>query len=70
MRRVVDHVGPVPAIALTGYGMEDDVARSREVGFTAHMTKPIDFSKLELMIRQVANGNGEGGFPSGLRPAP
>ena len=53
MRRVVARRGPVPAIALTGYGMEEDIRRSREAGFTAHMTKPIDFTKLEAMIRQV-----------------
>jgi PAS domain S-box-containing protein len=53
MRRVVARRGPVPAIALTGYGMEEDIHRSREAGFTAHMTKPIDFAKLEVMIRQV-----------------
>ena len=55
MRRVVARRGPIPAIALTGYGMEEDILRSREAGFTAHMTKPIDFAKLEAMIRQVAN---------------
>ena len=44
----------VPAIALTGYGMEADVQRSLEAGFVAHLTKPIDFAKLDLMIRQVA----------------
>ena len=60
MRRVVALRGQVPAIALTGYGMEDDIVRSREAGFTAHMTKPIDFTKLEAMIRQVASGNGQG----------
>ena len=55
IRRVVALRGPVPAIALTGYGMEDDIRLSREAGFTAHMTKPIDFAKLEAMIRQVAD---------------
>ncbi|WP_074310562.1 PAS domain S-box protein [Singulisphaera sp. GP187] len=54
MRRIVKQRGPVPAIALTGYGMEEDIVRSRAAGFTAHMTKPIDFTKLEAMIRQVA----------------
>jgi PAS domain S-box-containing protein len=54
MRRVVARRGPVPGIALTGYGMEEDIRRSREAGFTAHLTKPIDFAKLEAMIRQVA----------------
>jgi PAS domain S-box-containing protein len=53
MRRVVSRHGPVPAIALTGYGMEEDVRRSRDAGFAAHLTKPIDFAKLEAMIRQI-----------------
>ncbi len=43
----------VPAIALTGYGMEDDIQKSLEAGFVAHLTKPIDFAKLDLMIRKV-----------------
>jgi CheY-like chemotaxis protein len=59
MRRVVALRGPVPSIALTGYGMEEDIVRSREAGFTTHMTKPIDFTNLEAMIRQVATGNGQ-----------
>jgi CheY-like chemotaxis protein len=29
------------AIALTGYGMEEDVRRCREAGFAVHLTKPI-----------------------------
>jgi len=54
MRRIKT-VRKVAAIALTGYGMDEDIRRSREAGFTIHMTKPIDFTKLEAMIRQVAN---------------
>ncbi len=55
LMRKVKAVRRVPAIALTGYGMDEDVRRSREAGFTTHMTKPIDFTKLEAMIRQVAD---------------
>ncbi len=44
----------VPAIALTGYGMDDDVHKSREAGFVAHLIKPLDFTKLDAMIRKVA----------------
>ena len=33
--------------------MEEDIRRSREAGFTAHLTKPIDFTKLEVMIQQI-----------------
>jgi len=43
-----------PAIALTGFGMQEDIRLSREAGFAAHLTKPIDFAKLVTTIRQVA----------------
>ena len=43
-------------IALSGYGMEEDVHRSREAGFLRHLTKPIDFQMLESAIRQAAGG--------------
>ncbi len=48
--------GPIPAIALTGYGMDEDVLKSREAGFVAHLIKPLDFAKLDAMIRKVAGG--------------
>jgi CheY-like chemotaxis protein len=44
----------LPAIALTGFGMQEDIRRSREAGFAAHLTKPIDFARLMTTIRQVA----------------
>jgi CheY-like chemotaxis protein len=44
----------VPVIALTGYGMGEDIRRGQAAGFTAHLTKPIDFAKLTAMICQVA----------------
>ena len=74
MRRITARRGAVPAIALTGYGMEDDIQRSRAAGFTTHMTKPIDFTKLEAMIRQVVRWSGvsaRGSDPGliGVRPA-
>jgi PAS domain S-box-containing protein len=34
-------------IALTGYGMEHDVARSENAGFDAHLTKPVRIQSLE-----------------------
>ena len=59
MRHVVALRGSIAAIALTGYGMEDDIERSRTAGFTAHLTKPIDFTKLDSMIRLLTGGDGE-----------
>lgn len=44
---------PVKAIALSGFGMEDDVRRSRAAGFAEHLTKPVNFDKLEALIGQL-----------------
>jgi two-component system CheB/CheR fusion protein len=41
-------------IALSGYGMEEDVRRSHESGFLRHLTKPVDLQMLKAAIRQVA----------------
>jgi two-component system CheB/CheR fusion protein len=35
-----------PALALTGFGRDEDVERAREAGFTTHLTKPLDFDNL------------------------
>jgi signal transduction histidine kinase len=40
----------MPGIALSGYGMDADVARSRACGFCAHLTKPVDIRVLEAAI--------------------
>lgn len=37
-------------IALTGYGMEEDIQRSSDAGFLDHLTKPVDARKLEQAI--------------------
>jgi len=41
----------VRLIALTGWGGEDEVRRSREAGFDEHLTKPVD---PEVLIRHMA----------------
>jgi len=38
------------AIAITGYGMEEDIKRTREAGFNLHINKPVDLEELELSI--------------------
>ena len=43
-----------PAVALTGFGTDDDVRRSVEAGFTAHLTKPVNFEQLERLIEEAA----------------
>ena len=40
-------------IALSGFGMEDDVRRAELAGFWRHLTKPVDFELLLANIREV-----------------
>ena len=40
-------------IALSGFGMDADVDKAREAGFSEHLTKPINFDRLEEAIRQL-----------------
>ncbi|MDQ6625344.1 MAG: ATP-binding protein, partial [Verrucomicrobiota bacterium] len=39
-------------IALSGYGMEEDLARTKNAGFLAHLVKPVDFERLNRVIRE------------------
>jgi len=43
----------VPAIALSGYGMEDDLRKTREAGFDAHLVKPVNIEQLREMLVQI-----------------
>jgi CheY-like chemotaxis protein len=37
-------------IALTGWGQDDDRARTREAGFDAHLVKPVDIGMLKKLL--------------------
>lgn len=56
LMREIQHIRPVPAIALSGYGMEDDVRRSKEAGFSAHLVKPVNLEQIRHLIDQIALG--------------
>ncbi|HSN89448.1 MAG TPA: ATP-binding protein [Thermoanaerobaculia bacterium] len=49
MRELSDRYG-LPGVALSGYGMEEDVRRSHEAGFCVHLTKPVTLLTLEEAI--------------------
>jgi PAS domain S-box-containing protein len=40
-------------VAVTGYGREDDLQRSRDAGFDHHLVKPIDFGQLQRIVREI-----------------
>ena len=44
---------PIFGIALTGFGMEDDLRKSHEVGFNHHLVKPVDLNRLDALIQQA-----------------
>jgi len=46
---------PVQGIALSGFGMEEDVRRSLEAGFDYHLTKPVEFQELRTLLQKIAS---------------
>jgi CheY-like chemotaxis protein len=59
MQEVRDRYG-LKGIALSGYGMEEDMRKSREAGFVEHVIKPINVAQLSAVIRRVVSGSTEG----------
>jgi len=45
------------AIALSGYGMEDDIRRSTDAGFACHLTKPVNLRILSESVRQLLSAD-------------
>jgi signal transduction histidine kinase len=52
MRLVREQFG-LKGIALTGFGQDDDLTRSREAGFADHVVKPVDIARLDAAIRKA-----------------
>jgi DNA-binding response OmpR family regulator len=44
-------------IALSGFGTEADVNKAQDAGFAEHLTKPINFERLEEAIRRLLESN-------------
>lgn len=50
-RQVRAALGPsIRLVALTGYGQPEDLARTAEAGFDAHVTKPVDHDTLRALL--------------------
>ena len=45
--------GGPPGIALSGYGMESDIEKSRVAGFSEHLIKPVTIDRLDDAIRRL-----------------
>jgi CheY-like chemotaxis protein len=56
MRELRSRGQALPAIAVSGYGQEEDLAHSRAAGFSAHLIKPVDPNRLLTAISVVTKG--------------
>ncbi|MBV9008725.1 MAG: response regulator [Verrucomicrobia bacterium] len=43
----------IPGIALSGFGMEEDVEKSRAAGFVDHLIKPVDVNRLQAALKEI-----------------
>lgn len=69
LMRILRRRHGLSGIAVSGYGMEEDLRRSLEAGFVDHLVKPITFQRLENAIsrfftRARASGDREAGQAS------
>jgi CheY-like chemotaxis protein len=53
IRQLRQNANPIRALALSGFGMEDDIRRSKEAGFQDHLTKPVSFTRLQEVISEL-----------------
>ena len=47
-----------PGVALTGFGMDKDIERTRGYGFSYHLVKPVDVGRLEEILLECAAQGG------------
>ena len=51
--RQADLPGPIFAVAVSGFGMSMDRARSQAAGFRHHLVKPIDPDELDAVLAEA-----------------
>lgn len=59
MRQIRERFG-MPGIALSGYGMEEDINQSLDAGFLDHIVKPVDLERLKAAIHRAVSPAGAG----------
>jgi PAS domain S-box-containing protein len=64
LMRQLKELHGLKGIALSGYGMEEDMRKSRDAGFIDHVTKPVNVQKLEAVIESVSRAGKEHGRTS------
>ena len=47
-------------IAITGFGMDDDIQRSKSAGFDYHLAKPVDPTKVDQALARIVTRSAPG----------
>jgi CheY-like chemotaxis protein len=50
LMREIRLTAPIAGIALSGYGMEEDITEAKKAGFYAHLVKPVDLNRLRQLL--------------------
>jgi two-component system CheB/CheR fusion protein len=50
---IMSQIKPLPAVALSGYGMPEDVEKSKAAGFAMHLIKPVNVDELMRAIASL-----------------
>ena len=50
---------PIRGIAISGFGMDSDIRKSLEAGFSEHLVKPVKLEKLEAAIARAERASGK-----------
>ena len=53
MRQLREKGHDLPGIALSGYGRQEDIERSRAAGFQVHLIKPVSPQQLQTAVDQL-----------------
>ncbi|MBA3789356.1 response regulator [Patescibacteria group bacterium] len=43
----------LPVVALSGYGLQEDIEKALSAGFTAHLTKPVGALEFKAMLSEL-----------------
>jgi two-component system CheB/CheR fusion protein len=60
LMRELGRLHGIRGIALSGYGMEEDIRKSRDAGFEKHLTKPVSLQALRAVLQEFAAGRRAG----------
>jgi PAS domain S-box-containing protein len=53
LMRQLQESKPIVGVALSGFGMEEDIQKSIQAGFVEHLTKPVNFKQLQEVIQRL-----------------